>query len=270
MLRIFVFFAAVLGCLPGITGTIGFSVQFQGANVSLQNTGNESAFNVSLYTLNDQNIWQKNLPRQDASSNLSPQAKLETRGFRASDVNASWASSIDPLLVLFNDQSGSAMTQLAWRKAPPHALFTLSYDRQGTQLRIHPPSSDAASKIVRTHAIVVPYAGIAALAKPLQPIPTPPAPISMRWQNGSSTPQALWVETGEGLSGAWLLHESPNGELSLQVITDGKQRGSEQIPTWLLAVRKFGLLLANWLWVFGLLTMAFSVWLFKRQGKSPT
>ena len=160
------------------------------------------------------------------------------------------------------------MTQLAWRKAPPHANFTLTYERQGTRLIVHPPNSDAARHIVKTYAIAVPYAGIAALAQPLQPIPMPPAPVSLGWSTGNATPATLQVETGEGLSGAWLLHESPNGELSLQVITDGKQRGSEQIPAWLVAVRKFGLLTANWLWVLGLLALGVGWWRAQRPAGS--
>ena len=263
MLRALVFLAVSFAGLNGLAGTIGFSIQFQGDKVAVQNNGNESAFHVGLFTLNEKNTWQKNISASPESEHLSPQARLETTRASAPDSKSA-LTSVDPILVLFNDQSGSAMTQLAWRKAPPHAPFTLPYDRQGTQLRIHPPAGNAASNIVKTYAIVVPYAGIAALAQPLQAIQTPPPPVSSHWAAGAGATDLI-IETGTGLSGAWLLHESPSGELSLQVITDGKQRGSEQIPAWLIGVRKFGLWFANWLWVFGLLTMGASVWLIKRQ-----
>lgn len=245
-------------------GSIGFTIQFTPDHVQLKNIGNEGAHRLTVFTLQDDQHWHALKVVAGDASYVMPQQQLDT--VRVQAKTASILKTLDPVLVLFNDQSGNAMTQLAWRKAPAQANITLRYERQGTRLIVYPPNSDAAAHIFKTHVILVPYPGIAALAQPLKAIAIPPPTVRHDWSTVPPAPAApLTVETGEGMSGAWLLHESPNGALSLQVITDGKQRGAEQIPVWLLAVRQSGWLAASWLFFLGLLTLAGGWWLGKRQ-----
>jgi hypothetical protein len=88
---------------------------------------------------------------------------------------------------------------------------------------------------------VVPYAGIEALAQPLQTIATPPKPYRMDWQ-ANTLPWVL--NTGDGQSGAWLVHELASGAVSLQIVPDGRVRGSEQLPRWVAWFRANGLVAA--------------------------
>jgi hypothetical protein len=49
----------------------------------------------------------------------------------------------------------------------------------------------------------------------------------------------MWLDTGDGQGGAWLVHESATGDLQVQIIADGKVRGAEQVPGWLRWVRQY-------------------------------
>jgi hypothetical protein len=140
------------------------------------------------------------------------------------------------VLIVFNDQSGGAMAHLAWRNTPTGSPNVLTFERQGAELVVHKP--EAPSGIVRTWAIVMPYAGIEALAQPLQPIPAPPKPYRMDWQ-ANTLPWTM--NTGNGQSGAWLVHELSSGGVGLQIVPDGKVRGNEQLPSWVAWFRAHGL-----------------------------
>jgi hypothetical protein len=220
-------FMAVAGLMLAtplaLAGTIGFSVSFTGDNVSISNTGTDTGYQLSVWTLTPSDTWQ---PLQIISGNvgyLPPGQSLTGR--RTSSATATGLGRGDPLLVLLHDQAGSLITQLAWRQPPAPSPHPLPVERIGRKIGV----AAGGSGMVATYAIVVPYEGIAQLAHHLSASITPPSPQRHPWAAG--TP--LMIDTGAGKGGVWLVHESDLGDLQLQVVPDGVEHGREQVPVWL-------------------------------------
>ena len=78
----------------------------------------------------------------------------------------------------------------------------------------------------------------------------------------------MTLDTGAGQGGAWLVHETASGDLQVQSVADGRARGQEQVPPWLLWVRSSLMTFATVLAVFGaLLGVAGLVWPLRRQDR---
>ena len=211
-------------------GSIGFSVEFAGDEVSILNTGNEAGYQLSLWTLDASAKWQRMQVISENSDYLPPANTLRSR--RGSPRAANGLGRIDPLLVIFFDQSGSRIVQIAWHQSPPLISSLLPTQRDGRRLDIFAAKS-LPLKIVSTYAIVVPYEGISQLAHELLQTSIPPDPVRHVWADGSR----MSIDTGDGQMGGWLVHELADGTQQLQVVTDGMVPGAEQVPVWLRWLR---------------------------------
>lgn len=228
--------AAGLLCLHlastvAFAGSIGFSVEFKGDQVSIVNKGTEAGYHVSLWTLDQSAKWQSVKTLSGDSAYLAQGKTLVGR--RQSAPAASGLGRADPLLVTLFDQAGSRIVQLAWRQPPIAAQYSLPIERHAQQLEIFRGNANAAN-IVASYGITVPYEGIARLAQGFSDKDAPPDPLRHAWATGST----MTLNTGAGQGGAWLVHETASGELQVQIAPDGLERGREQTPFWLDWVRQ--------------------------------
>ena len=214
-----------------LAGTISFSVDFTANEISLTNTGSEAAYRISMWTLDASEKWQRAPVLVGNADYLAP---LQSIKGQHPILSASSALGLgDPLLVMLFDKAGSRVTQLAWRRAPAATLVTLPAHRHGSQLDIALGNASAA-QIVATYGITVPYAGVARLAQSFPAAEPPPDPLRHLWAAGPT----MTLDTGAAQAGAWLVHQTATGELQVQIVVDGVARGSEQVPAWLIWVRR--------------------------------
>ncbi|MDD5031140.1 MAG: 6-pyruvoyl-tetrahydropterin synthase-related protein, partial [Rhodoferax sp.] len=245
---------AMLVALPAGAGNIGFSIRFTGDEIAITNTGNEPAYQVSEWTLDAAASWQRVQVLDGNAAYLAPGQSLTGRRF--SPAAPAGLGRADPLLVLLHDQAGGRIAQLAWRQAPLAQQTPLPTQRQGEQLSVAADTA-LAQKIIASYGLVVPYEGISQLGKPLLAVAPPPNPLRHVWRVDAP----LRLATGAAQGGAWLVHENAAGELHLQIVPDGVVRGQEQMPSWLVWLRKYGLQAAAWLGALGaLLVIGRWVW----------
>jgi hypothetical protein len=247
--------ALSLVCSEAVAGSIGFSVNFTGDEIAISNTGSDAAYQLSEWTLDSANQWRRAQVIDGNDAYLAPGKTLKTR--RPSLPNSTGLGQADPLLLVMYDQAGSRIAQLAWHHAPAVQTPPLPTLRSGAKVAV---ASGTAldQKVTTTYALVVPYEGIERLAQPLPSASVPPPnPIRHTWASG----QTLVIDAGKGEAGVWLVHETAQGELSLQIVPDGFLRGQEQVPTWLLWARQYLMTVAAWLAGLGALVFAF-VWLY--------
>jgi hypothetical protein len=244
-----IFFFLILK--SGIAGTVGFRVNYLPQSIQLVNIGDESVFELAAFMIDDQVQFNKlTFVNESTSSGFTPQQSKTLLPWVAKKVNP--LVQIDPLLIRFKDQSGSEIVHMAWRNAPPLPPELLSFQRHGAHVTIrHAPQTTRPYR--RTWAISVPLKGIAELAKTPETALWPPAPpVEIVWNAAHIADQSLTIDTGPGQGGIWLVHESHDGKLSLQVIGNGIAMGSEQKPLWLMFFKNHGFELALGLIVFGL------------------
>ena len=252
------------GCLIfvpsfALAGAISFSASFAGEEIVLTNTGSDAGYRLSLWSLGASAKWQAVDVLAGNTDYLPPTQSIKVR--RKMPSSTSGLGRSDPLLVLLFDMAGSRITQLAWRQAPVSASYTLPTQRHGRQLAIAPGNAQAL-KIVATHAIAVPYEGIARLAHGFPEALTPPDPMRHLWADGPS----MTMDTGDGQAGVWLLHETAAGDLQMQIVADGRVRGQEQLPAWLKWARRDLMRRAQLLAALGaLLLLATCVWSARRH-----
>jgi tetratricopeptide (TPR) repeat protein len=231
LLRSFLLYT-LLNLLPNAqAGTIGFTLSFLDNTVSVTNTGSDAAFLVSIWSLDPSGNWKKMDAVTGDAKYLPAAASLVERQTLGHGAGALAAN--DPILVIFYDQAGSRMVQLAWRTPPNIALVGLGTQRDGGLVTVDQamPGPDAPT---HTYAIAVPYQGISRLANPfsIDEI-NPPNPVRHAWSDGPS----FSLDTGKGQAGVWLIHEAANGSLRLQIVVDGINRGQENLPIWLPWIR---------------------------------
>jgi len=249
-----------LVCSEAFAGSIGFSVNFTRDEIAISNTGSDAAYHISEWTLDSANQWRKAEVIDGNDAYLAPGKTLKSR--RPSLPNSDGLGKADPLLVVMHDQAGSRIAQLAWHHAPaiqPQPLLTM---RNGAEVTV---AADTAldQTITTTYALVVPYEGIERLAQSLSLASAPPPNlIRHTWASG----QPLVVETGKGQAGVWLVHETEQGDLRLQIVPDGFLRGQEQVPAWLLWARQYMMTVAMVLAALGVLTMVVG---FARRWRVP-
>ncbi len=242
-------------------GSIGFSVSYTGDELVITNTGNEAGYQFSIYTLGPSMQWQAVSIAAGNIAYLLPGQSL--KGRRQSGAAPGGLGRADPLLVLFHDQAGSPISQLAWRLSPPQAMQPMLTHRDGRQLQVSYNHTTDAQTLV-SYGIGVPYAGVAQLARQFTAAPPPPNPLRHAWDQGP----LMTLDTGAGQGGTWLLHESATGELQLQIVADGKLRGAEQVPFWLIWMRQGVPMWAAAIGVLGALLLAAGfVW--KPSGRRP-
>ena len=227
---------AGLACLifvPSIalSGSISFSVDFTRSEVVLTNTGSEAAYRLSMWTLDRSEKWQRVPVLLGNADYLEPQQQV--KGRRQWLAATSRLAGGDPLLVMLFDKAGSRIAQLAWRLPPTAALTTLPAQRHGPRIDIAAGNAGAAN-IVATYGITVPYAGVARLAQSFTAAEPPPDPLRHLW---TASP-AMTLNTGAAQAGVWLVHQTATGELQVQTVVDGVARGLEQVPAWLVWVRR--------------------------------
>lgn len=244
-----------------LAGSIGFLVKFTADEMSLSNTGTAAAYQISLWTLDPSAKWQTVEILSGNAAYIAPGESL--KGRRQSAPATTGLGRSDPLLVLLHDQAGSRITQLAWRQAPAPAPYSLPTQREARQLHIASGNASDAKMLV-TYGMTVPYEGIAQLTTGFFAAAPPPDPLRHVWATGAS----MTLDTGAGQGGAWLVHESATGDLQVQSVADGRVRGQEQVPVWLLWVRSRLMIFAAVLAVFGaLLGVAGLVWPLRRQNR---
>jgi hypothetical protein len=230
-------------------GSIGFSVSFFGEEISISNTGSDAAYQLSGWTLNSENQWRKAQVIDGNDAYLAPGKTLKSR--RPSLPNSDGLGKADPLLLVMYDQVGSRIAQLAWHHSPDIQPLPLLTMRNGAEVMVA-ASTALDQKVAITYALVVPYEGIARLAQPLTSAGVPPYnPIRHTWASG----QPLVIDAGQGQAGVWLVHETAQGDLRLQIVPDGFLRGQEQVPTWLLWARHYMMTVAMLLAALGALIM---------------
>jgi hypothetical protein len=231
-------------------GSISFSISFTGDYVSITNTGSDAAFQVSEWMLDSTLQWRAVQVQQGNHAYLPPGQILKAhRVGRAPDTSLGRA---DPLFLVFFDQAGSRMAQLAWRQKPQVQPAPLETRRHHEQLVVE-PSAAHSQKTVATFAVVMPYEGIQQLSKPLAlNNAQPPNLIRHVW----STNTPMVVNTGAGQGGVWLVHEDASGGLRLQTVQDGVVRGQEQVPRWLIWIRLYFMQAAGVLAGVGLMVTA--------------
>ena len=208
-------------------GSIGFSVAFTGDEVSISNAGTEAGYRISLWTLDQSSRWRKLQIHSGNADYLAPGQTL--KGRRVALVPSTGLGRGDPLLLEVYDQAGGRVTQLAWRVAPAMSKSPMPTQRKDARVFI----TTGIAGTVASYGIVVPYEGIAQLARGFAPGSAPPDPQRHSW--ASAGPMVL--ETGAGKGGAWLVHETSAGVIEVQIVADGFDRGKEQIPSWLIWVR---------------------------------
>jgi hypothetical protein len=245
--------AALVTCFALIpfshAGSIGFSVNFAGEEIAISNTGSDAAYQISEWTLDSSNQWRKAQVIDGNDAYLAPGKTLKSR--RLSLPAEIGLGKADPLLLVLYDQAGSRIAQLAWRHAPAIQPQPLPAMRNGAEVVVAAdPALD--QKVTTSYALVVPYEGIERLAQPLSSASVPPSnPIRHTWASG----QPLVIDAGQGQAGVWLVHETAQGELHLQIVPDGFLRGQEQVPTWLMWTRQYLMTVAMVLAALGALTM---------------
>ncbi len=252
---------SVATAMSAHAGNIGFSISFTGDDITITNTGSEPAYQLSEWTLDTTSQWRKTQVLEGNPAYLAPGRALKSR--RQTSAAPKGIDQADPMLLLLHDQAGSPITQLAWRRMPAAPVTPLSFERHGTQLRVNAAAESAA--IASTYAIVVPYNGIAQLAQPYTEVTAPPRLLQHAWN--SATP--LLLETGQGQSGAWLVHETAAGELRLQIVPDAVQRGQEQKPGWLRWAQQHLLPWSAALAGIGLLWLVLGSWLSGKRPRQP-
>jgi len=252
--------ACLIGsALPAHAGNIGFSISFTGDDIALTSNGSEPAYQVSAWTLDATSHWQRVQVQDGNAAYLPPGRGL--KGRRLVAAVSTGLGRADPLLVLLHDQAGSPIAQLAWRQAPATHRQPLPTQRSSARLSVAADAAHA-QQIIASYAVVMPYEGIKRLEKPLPATTPPPDPLRHVWAGDAP----LLLATGAAQSGAWLVHESAGGALSLQIVPDGVVRGQEQVPAWLVWARQYLLWGAGWLLGLGALTLA-SAWLAQAAGR---
>jgi hypothetical protein len=225
--------SVLLVTLPADAGSIGFSIGFNDDDIRITNTGSDAAYQVSEWTLDATSQWQQVQVQQGNFAYLPPGKSLKSR--RVARAASGGIGRADPLLLVFYDQAGSRLAQLAWRQTPAALPNPMSASRHDETLVIDPGANNL-QNIVASYGVAIPNEGIQQLARPLTLAGAPP-PNPLRHVWASATPLAM--NTGAGQGGAWLVHENASGALSLQVIPDGVPRGQEQVPMWLTWVRRY-------------------------------
>jgi hypothetical protein len=229
LFRVWIFSALAIGVNPIFAGTIGFTMTFNGNEVTITHTGNEAAYRMSWYTLNAAMVWQ---PVQTSSGNVDYLAPGQTlRGNRSVEGKAGLRGN-DLMLLTFFDQAGSAITQLGWHRAQQLVSAAWRIDRDDSLLRVC--STDQNVDGAATYIFLLPNSGIQSLAMPFAEMPYPPNP--QRLLDGRGDCRIL--NTGEGQAEAWLLFPSVSGALHMQLVKDGLVRGQAHLPVWLMWARK--------------------------------
>lgn len=238
--------------LPAHAGSIGFSIGFNGDAIRITNTGSDAAYQLAGWTLDAASQWrQVQVQVQQGNQAYLPSGK-SLNGRRQAQAASTGIGRADPLLLVFYDQAGSRLAQLAWRQTPPAMQSPMATTRRGATLVID-PEADNAQKIVVSYGVAVLYEGIQQLSQPLTLTNAPPpSPLRHVWAAGAP----MTLNTGQGQGGAWLVHENAVGELSLQIVPDGVSHGQEQVPVWLIWVRRYLMQVASGLAALGLLLLA--------------
>ena len=209
-------------------GTVGFLVNFAENAFTITSTGSESAYVITGWTLDEKSQWQQAKLMAGNMSFLAPGMQASMRPeVVPSRIGLGRA---DPLLLIYHDQAGSQIVQLAWRQPAPQTKQFLQVHRNGPLLTVSQPGSND-SAIVATHSLSLPSVGIARLTVPFHKPNPPQNPQRHPWGTGTGT---FTLDTGKGQRGAWLIHESSTGELTLQMVQDGLLPGQEQQPAWLI------------------------------------
>jgi len=221
----------------GMAGTIGFKVSFTGDDVSITHTGNEAAYRLRWYTLSAAEVWQPVAVIDGHADYLAPGQSLRGRRVPGGDAGL---GAHDPLLLMFLDQAGSQISQLAWRRPPGRSSVVWPVSREAGLLRLCPPNQAVASAGAG-YVIAVPGPGVRALALPFASPRVPPNPVLL----GSAPGACQTLDTGPGQAAAWLLHASAGGALRVQLVPDGEIRGQAHQPKWLAWARRHLLSLAG-------------------------
>ncbi|AGX87799.1 hypothetical protein [Candidatus Symbiobacter mobilis] len=211
-------------------GTISYAVDFLPTGFSVRNTGSQPAYALTAWTLDATGWWKQGRVVEGDPATLSPGAEVRWSRPPLPPGIATAIHQADPLLLVFFDAAGSRFAQVAWR-VPPGAMASplppLPVKREGSALVIDVPAQ--AAGVVATSAIRLADPGVVRLTRPFAGHTPPPYPARHVWKTGA----AMRFDTGQGLRGAWLVHELASGELRVQIVPDARTTGSEQRTRWL-------------------------------------
>lgn len=211
-------------------GQIIFSLEYADKAITLKNSGNESVYNLDIYTLGQSQTWEKSEVQNNHF--LAPGQTLQS--IRNLGPTRKPLSLVDPVLLVGNEQSGAIFTQLAWRKSLPVSSALLPVSRNGRYVAL-----DQNKTILRSTIFYYPQEGIQLLSASVMSKSKPPDPLVVEW---SQKNRSILLDTGIGESGLWILNELMNGELGVQIVGDGVVKGKEQVPWWLARLRAEGLI----------------------------
>jgi hypothetical protein len=246
----FFLFFYLTGNHPSQAGNIGFLVNYiNNDNIQIVNQGNSSAYQLSIWSLNNLNQWHRLLINTQDTATLSPAMTLS--GVRNFLPSQEAIGKHDPVLIIYYDQAGSQFAQLAWRIAPIPETRQLYSRRKGASLEIRQTDP----QLVESWAIVVPHDGIEALTHPFSPLTSLPAPIRHVWKTGED----LSIDSGKGQAGAWIVSKDKENILSVHIFPDGITRGNEQIPAWLTWIKNYLLSLSFGIMVAGIIFITIGI-----------
>ena len=211
-----------------VAGSISFRLSLSGAQLSLVNQGDSSAFYPAVYRLQGDGKWTR-LAAHGEPADLAAGASMQLAWPEpASPASLSELERIQLSMVRFFDQSGVGFGQLSFFRAPPTTGIPLSARYENGALLIDPPTG--ASPIRASWLLWPLEEGIAPIRLPVRFVHRLPTALRIDWQQHGR--HRFSTATGAGLPSAVLLHETANG-LTLQQVPGGGLQGSEQRAAWL-------------------------------------
>ena len=246
------FLLTSLICNLGFAGTVGFSVDFTNQVISIKNTGTESAYRLTAWSLGGAHEeWVKVNLNASESAYLEPGHRAE--GNLVGNVSNSVISKACPVVIAFFDQAGAPFYQLTWRSSPGRIFVPLEFNRQNSVLTVK-RDNELRKDLLFTYVISNPYQGIHELTQPISQNIRIPSISKHDWSTGLP----ITLDTGPVQTGVWLIHEYENKTLELQIIPDGVARGTEQLPVFIVFLRKYFLHISAMFLSFGLALVLFS------------
>ena len=233
-------------------GTVGFSVDFTNEVISIKNTGTESAYRLTAWSLGGAHEeWVKVNLNASESAYLEPGHRAE--GNLVGSVSNSVISKACPVVIAFFDQAGAPFYQLTWRSSPSRIFVPLEFSRQNSVLTVK-KDNELRKDLLFTYVISNPYQGIHELTQPISRNIRIPSISKHEWSTGLP----IVLDTGPAQTGVWLIHEYENKTLELQIIADGVARGTEQLPAFIVFLRNYYAHISAMFLSFGLVLIFFS------------
>jgi hypothetical protein len=224
---------ALLLPISALAGSVSFQLSLTGAELTVINQGNGSAYYPAVFTLLADGSWSR-LAAPDKPAELAPGARmLLTWPELRPREQLPALERMQPVMVRFFDQAGVGFGQISFFHNPPAAKTRLRARYAGGVLQVEPP--DAVFSIRASWVLWPQEDGIAPIRLPLRFEHRQPPARRIDWLSQGNEP--LQLDTGAGLPEAMLLHETEQG-YALQRVPNAGLQGREQRAAWLNASKK--------------------------------